>query len=67
MHSRMTYMYETFLPGPAEFVLFLIDEAAGKSVTISSEGWASLTTITESLGVAPPGMCEHIFLSRECK
>ena len=63
----MIYMYETFLPGPVEFVLFLIDEAAGKSVAISSEGSVSLTTITESLGIASPRMCEHIFLSRESK
>ena len=43
----MIYMYETFLPGPAEFVLFLINEIAGNSVAISSEGSVSLTTITE--------------------
>ena len=60
-------MYETFLPGPVEFVLFLIDDAAGKSVARSSEGSVSLTMLTESLGIAPSRMYEHIFLSRECK
>ena len=60
-------MYETFLPGPVEFVLFLVDETAGISVAVSLEGSVSLSKTTESLGIAPPRMCEHIFLSRECK